>query len=73
MPLPSTKSHLMTRTLTFLCISTYFKGNDFLQALKDAGNKVFLITAKKLEDKPWVRDAVDEFFMWRRAKMVLIT
>ncbi|MET7256559.1 ATP-grasp domain-containing protein [Dyadobacter jiangsuensis] len=52
----------MTRTLTFLCISTYFKGNDFLQALKDAGNKVFLITAKKLEDKPWVRDAVDEFF-----------
>jgi hypothetical protein len=62
MPLPSTKSHFMTRTLTFLCISTYFKGNDFLQALKDAGNKVFLITAKKLEDKPWVRDAVDEFF-----------
>ncbi|MDR6808004.1 biotin carboxylase [Dyadobacter sp. BE34] len=52
----------MTRTLTFLCISTYFKGNDFLQALKDAGNKVFLITAKKLEDKPWVRNAVDEFF-----------
>ena len=62
MPLRSTKSHFMTRTLTFLCISTYFKGNDFLQALKDAGNKVFLITAKKLEDKPWVRDAVDEFF-----------
>lgn len=52
----------MTRTLTFLCISTYFKGNDFLQALKDAGNRVFLITAKKLEHKPWVREAVDEFF-----------
>lgn len=62
MPLPSTKSHFMTRTLTFLCISTYFKGNDFLQALKDAGNRVFLITAKKLENKPWVREAVDEFF-----------
>ena len=62
MPLPSTKSHFMTRTLTFLCISTYFKGNDFLQALKDAGNRVFLITAKKLEHKPWVREAVDEFF-----------
>jgi hypothetical protein len=52
----------MTRTLTFLCISTYFKGNDFLKALKDAGNRVFLITAKKLENKPWVREAVDEFF-----------
>ncbi|MCF2517867.1 acetyl-CoA carboxylase biotin carboxylase subunit family protein [Dyadobacter sp. CY351] len=52
----------MTRALTFLCISTYFKGNDFLKALKDSGNKVFLITAKKLEQKPWVRDSVDEFF-----------
>ena len=52
----------MARTLTFLCISTYFKGNDFLKACKEAGNKVFLITAKKLEDKPWAREAVDEFF-----------
>lgn len=59
---PSTKFRLMTRTLTFLCISTYFKGNDFLKALKDAGNTVFLITAKKLENKPWIREAVDEFF-----------
>ncbi len=62
MSLPSTKFRFMTRTLTFLCISTYFKGNDFLKALKDAGNRVFLITAKKLENKPWVREAVDEFF-----------
>ena len=52
----------MAQALTFLCISTYFKGNDFLKALKDSGNKVFLITAKKLEHKPWVREAVDEFF-----------
>jgi biotin carboxylase len=52
----------MAGTLTFLCISTYFKGNDFLKACKEAGNKVFLITAKKLEDKPWAREAVDEFF-----------
>ena len=52
----------MARPLTFLCISTYFKGNDFLRACKAAGNIVFLITAKKLEDKPWAREAVDEFF-----------
>ncbi|WP_031529363.1 ATP-grasp domain-containing protein [Dyadobacter crusticola] len=52
----------MVRPLTFLCISTYFKGNDFLTACKEAGNKVFLITAKKLENKPWAREAVDEFF-----------
>lgn len=52
----------MTRPLTFLCISTFFKGNDFLRACKDAGNTVYLLTAKKLEDKPWAREAIDDFF-----------
>lgn len=52
----------MTQTLTFLCISTFFKGNDFLKACKDSGNTVYLLTAKKLENKPWFRDSVDEFF-----------
>jgi len=52
----------MTRNLTFLCISTFFKGNDFLKALKNSGNTVYLLTAKRLENKPWVRDSVDEFF-----------
>ncbi|TDB58226.1 ATP-grasp domain-containing protein [Arundinibacter roseus] len=52
----------MTRPLTFLCISTFFKGNDFLKACKEAGNTVYLLTAKKLEDKPWVRESIDEFF-----------
>jgi biotin carboxylase len=52
----------MTRPLTFLCISTFFKGNDFLKACKNAGNNVFLLTAKRLENKPWAREAVDEFF-----------
>ena len=52
----------MTQSLTFLCISTFFKGNDFLTACKNAGNTVYLLTAKRLENKPWVRDSVDEFF-----------
>jgi biotin carboxylase len=52
----------MARPLTFLCISTFFKGNDFLKACKEAGNTVYLITNKKLEGKPWVREFVDEFF-----------
>lgn len=33
-----------------------------MKACKSAGNTVFLLTAKKLEHKPWVRDSVDEFF-----------
>lgn len=52
----------MSANLTFLCITTYFKGNDFMRACKEAGNTVFLLTAKKLESKPWVRDYIDDFF-----------
>jgi len=52
----------MVRPLTFLCISCYFKGEDFLRACKAAGNTVFLVTQKSLEHKDWPREAVDEFF-----------
>ena len=42
----------MPRPLTFLCVSTFFKGNDFLRACKEQGNTVYLLTAKKIADKP---------------------
>lgn len=48
--------------MTFLCISCYFKGVDFLRACKAAGNTVFLLTNKKLEHDAWPREAIDEFF-----------
>ncbi len=48
--------------LTFLCVSSYFKGADFLRACKQAGCLVYLLTAKKLENKPWPHESVDEFF-----------
>ncbi|PHN07358.1 ATP-grasp domain-containing protein [Flavilitoribacter nigricans] len=48
--------------MTFLCISCYFKGVDFMRACKAAGNTVFLLTNKKLEDAAWPREAIDEFF-----------
>ncbi|HQN57986.1 MAG TPA: ATPase, partial [Saprospiraceae bacterium] len=47
---------------TFLCIASYFKGNDFLIACKEAGNTVYLVTSKGLEDKPWARSHVDNIF-----------
>lgn len=49
-------------TKTFICISNYFKGNDFLINMKQLGNKVFLITSEKLRDKPWAFDAIDEIY-----------
>ena len=52
----------MERPLSFLCISCYFKGGDFLRACKAAGNTVYLVTKKSLENQSWPREAVDEFF-----------
>lgn len=48
--------------MNVLCISFYFKGEEFLKSCKRAGNTVYLLTHRKLEHKPWPRDAVDEFF-----------
>ncbi len=52
----------MENTKTFICISNYFKGADFLIHLKNLGNKVYLITSEKLKDKPWPFEHIDEVF-----------
>ena len=46
----------------FICVSNYFKGNDFLISLKKQGNRVYLITSEKLRDKPWAFDYIDEIY-----------
>ena len=52
----------MSQSLTFLCVSFYFKGADYLKACKAAGNRVFLLTHKKLEEHPWPKESIDEIF-----------
>lgn len=52
----------MTTTKTYICISNYFKGNDFLRELKALGNIVYLITSEKLREKDWARESIDEIF-----------
>jgi hypothetical protein len=47
---------------TFLCIASYFKGQEFLIQCKAAGAKVFLLTDKKLEHEAWPRESIDECF-----------
>lgn len=47
---------------TYICISNYFKGNDFLRELKALGNKVYLITSEKLRDEAWAREALDDIY-----------
>lgn len=52
----------MSKPVTLLCISSYFKGNRFLQGAKAAGATVYFLTSKKLENKPWAREAIDDIF-----------
>lgn len=52
----------MKTAKTFICVSNFFKGADFLIELKKMGNKVFLVTSEKLRDKPWPTDYIDEIF-----------
>jgi predicted ATP-grasp superfamily ATP-dependent carboligase len=48
--------------MTFLCISFYFKGSAFLEACAAAGNTVYLLTKKSLEDRPWPRESLADIF-----------
>jgi len=50
------------RTLNFLCVSTFFKGEDFLKACKAQGNNVYLLTKKELEHEDWPRESIDDIF-----------
>lgn len=47
---------------SFLCIASYFKGNDFLRAMKSTGATVYLVTSKKHEHQPWARESLDDIF-----------
>lgn len=48
--------------MNFLCISCYFKGGAFLEALKAEGHTVFLLTKQDLQHEPWPKESIDEFF-----------
>lgn len=52
----------MENSKTFICISNYFKGADFLINLKKLGNKVYLVTSGKLRKSPWPHEYIDEIF-----------
>jgi biotin carboxylase len=48
--------------LTFLCITTYEKGQEFLRECKRSGCRVLLLTAEKLRDADWPRESLDNTF-----------
>ena len=54
---------MSSNPITFVCISSEFKGQDFLKALKAQGCRVFLVTEEKYKDSAWPREAIDEVFL----------
>jgi biotin carboxylase len=48
--------------LTILCLTSYEKGQEFMQACKELGARVFLVTVEKLRDADWPRDSIEETF-----------
>ncbi len=48
--------------LNFLCISTYFKGMDFLKSCNTEGNNVYLLTKKSLEHENWPWESIKDVF-----------
>jgi biotin carboxylase len=51
-----------SRPLTILCMSSYFKGNVFLETCKQLGCRVLLLVREKVLGEPWARHACDEVF-----------
>ncbi len=48
--------------LTFLCITTYEKGQEFMRECKRQGCRVLLLTAEKLRNADWPRESLDDTF-----------
>jgi len=48
--------------LTFLCITTYEEGQEFMRECKRQGCRVILLTAEKLRDADWPRESLDDTF-----------
>ncbi len=51
-----------SRPLTFLSITTYEKGQEFMRECKRQGCRVLLLTAEKLREADWPRESLDETF-----------
>jgi len=50
------------RPLTFLCITTYEKGQEFMRECKRQGCRVILLTAEKLRNADWPRESLEDTF-----------
>ncbi|HLA99707.1 MAG TPA: ATP-grasp domain-containing protein [Anaerolineales bacterium] len=55
-----------TQPVTILCLASYFKGTAFIQAAKQLGCTLLLITRENMAGEAWPREFIDEFFLMPR-------
>lgn len=51
-----------SRKKTILCISSFYKGSDFLVEAHRLGWRVIFITSKSLENADWPRESIDDLY-----------
>lgn len=50
-------------TNTIICITSYFKGEEFIRECKRQNCYVILLTEEKLADAAWPRESIDQIFL----------
>jgi biotin carboxylase len=53
---------MAAKPINILCISRFFKGNDFMTMACSEGQNVYLLTSSKLEKEPWPWASLKETF-----------
>jgi hypothetical protein len=50
------------KQLSMLCVSSFFKGEEFMRGAKAAGCKVYLVTSNQLREAEWPRESLEDIF-----------
>ena len=63
-----------SRPATIVCMSSFFKGGEFIRECKRLGCRVLLITVEKLREEDWPRESIDEMLympdLYRREDVI---
>ncbi|RMG66456.1 MAG: ATPase [Calditrichaeota bacterium] len=51
-----------TRSITLLCLTSFFKGTAFLEEAHRLGCRVLLLTREKLKEREWPWESIDEVY-----------
>ncbi|MFM2392061.1 MAG: hypothetical protein RLZZ546_38 [Bacteroidota bacterium] len=49
--------------LNILCVSRFYKGVDFIKAIKNEGHNAYLLTSSKLENEDWPWESITEKYL----------